>query len=174
MRRKLIGTSHDDYAQALQAYGETQLELGNVDAAGPALTEALAIFRRSRVDGHYEIAVAQIGYALASDEHGQSRRSRKADPRGHRDFPESVSPRVIEPSSPRESALGESLLLQGKVEEAEPLLVVSLKQLGATLHYDRRLAVQRLIKLYEAKGDAALARQYRDELAAIQQQARTH
>lgn len=173
MRRNLIGTAHDDYAQALQAYGETQLELGNVQAAGPALTEALAVFRRGRVEGHYEIAVAQIGYALlllstdkAAEAEKESREAiaifRKVYPAGHRTLVAA------------ESTLGESLLLQGKVEEAAPLLVVSLDQLGATLHYERRLAVQRLIKLYEAKGDAALARQYRDELAAVQQQARTH
>lgn len=55
--------------------------------------------------------------------------------------------------------------------EAEPLLVNSVKQLGI-LHYDRRLALQRLIRLYELKGELALARQQRDELAAFQQQAR--
>lgn len=173
LRRKLIGTSHDDYAQALQFYGETQLELGNVAAAGPALTEALAIYRRSRMDDHYEIAHARIGNALLMMRTGKPAEAeseiraaiairQKVFPSGHRTL---IAAR---------SALGESLLLQGKLTEAEPLLVDSVTHLGDTLHYDRRLAVQRLIELYERKGDLALARQHRDALAALQQQARTH
>jgi len=173
IRRNLIGTSHDDYAHSLQAYGETQLELGNVEAAGPALTEALAIYRGGRVEGHYEIALAQIGYALfllstgkAAEAEQEIRQAiaifQKVYPAGHR------------ARAAAESALGESLLLRGELAEAEPLLVGSLEQLGSTLHYDRRLAVQRLIRLYELKGDLAQARRYKDELAAVQQQARTH
>lgn len=173
LRRKLIGPAHDDYAQAVQAYGETQLELGNIAAAAPALSEALAIYRRSRVDNHYEIAVAQIGNALLlmrTGKAGEAEREireaiaiyQKTYSAGHRTL------------SAAQSALGESLLLQGKLAEAEPLLVGSLEQLGSTLHYDRRLAVQRLIQLYERKGDLASASRYKDVLAAVQQQARTH
>jgi tetratricopeptide (TPR) repeat protein/predicted Ser/Thr protein kinase len=173
MRRKLAGTSHDDYAQAVQAFGELQLELGNLTAAAPALSEALAIYRRGRVDGHYEIGVAHVGHALllihtgkASEAETELREAisifRKVYPAGHRTLVAA------------QSALGESLLVQGKLAEAEPLLVNSVKQLGATLHYDRRLAVQRLIKLYEQKGDLALARQFKDELAEVARQARTH
>jgi eukaryotic-like serine/threonine-protein kinase len=173
IRRKLVGASHDDYAQALQSIGETHLEIGNIDAAGPALSEALAIYRRSRVEDHYEIAVAQVGHALLlmrTDKAGEAETVlreaiaifRKVYPADHRTLVAA------------QSALGESLVLQGKLAEAEPLLVNSVEQLGGTLHYDRRLAVQRLIELYERKGDLALARQTRDELAAIQQQARTH
>lgn len=69
-------------------------------------------------------------------------------------------------------ALGESLLVQGRIAEAEPLLVSSVKQLGGSLHYDRRLAVQRLIRLYELKGDLVSARQWKDELATFARMAR--
>lgn len=173
IRRKLVGTEHDDYAQALQAYGEIQLELGNIAAASPAMTEALAIYRRSRVGEHYEIADSQIGHALllmstgkASEAESELREAlavcQKIFPPGHRSL------------AAAESALGESLLLQGKLAEAEPLLVNGVKQLGETLHYDRRLAIQRLLKLYEQKGDRAQAKQTQDELAGLLQQARTH
>jgi eukaryotic-like serine/threonine-protein kinase len=173
MRRSLIGTSHDDYAQAIQAYGETQLELGNVEAAGPALTEALAIYRRGRVEGHYEIAVAQIGYALLLLSTGKAAEAEKETREAIAIF-QKVYPAGHRTLAAAQSALGESLLLQGKHADAEPMLVDSLTQLGGTLHYDRRLAVRRLIKLYELKGDLAQARRYKDELAAVQQQARTH
>jgi eukaryotic-like serine/threonine-protein kinase len=173
MRQKLVGDSHDDYAQAVQAFGELQLELGNLAAAAPALSEALAIYRRGRVDDHYEIGIGHVGHALLLIHTGKGSEAetelreaisifRKVYPAGHRTLVAA------------QSALGESLLVQGKLAEAEPLLVNSVKQLGATLHYDRRLAVQRLIRLYEQKGDLALARQFKDELAALAQQARTH
>jgi len=173
LRRKLVGTSHDDYAQALQSLGEAQLELGNVEAARPALTEAFAIYRRSRMDNHYEIALSQVGYALllmrtgkASEAEKELRQSLaildKAYAPGHRNLVAA------------QSALGEALLLQGKLAEAEPLLVNSARQFSATLHYERRLALQRLVKLYEQRGNAALTKQYQDELAMVAQQARTH
>ena len=173
LRRKLVGPLHDDYAQAVQAYGEIQLELGNVEAAGPALGEALAIYERSRIEDHYEIAFARTGHALLLIHTGRAAEAekelsaaiaifRKVYPAGHRIL------------AAAQSALGESLLLQGKFDDAEPLLVNSVKQLSTTLHYDRRLAVQRLIKLYERQGDLARARLHGDELAAIARQARTH
>jgi serine/threonine-protein kinase len=116
----------------------------------PQIGNALLLMRTGKAsEAEKEIRAAIANY-------------RKVYPSGHRIL------------AAAESALGESLLLQGKLTDAEPLLVDSIKQLGGTLHYDRRLAMQRLIQLYELKGDLALARQTRDELAALQQQARTH
>ena len=84
------------------------------------MTEALAVYRRGRVEGHYEIAVAQIGYALlllstdkAAEAEKETREAiaifRKVYPAGHRTLVAA------------ESTLGESLLLQGKVEEAQEI-----------------------------------------------------
>jgi len=65
-------------------------------------------------------------------------------------------------------ALGESLLAQGKLQQAESLLLQSLRHLGNTLHYQRRLALRRLIRLYEMKDNRVTARQFEDELAALE------
>jgi hypothetical protein len=70
-------------------------------------------------------------------------------------------------------ALGEALLAQGKIAQAEDLLVSSAKQLESKMHYDRRLALRRLIRLYELQGNLASARQFEDELAAFEQKVRS-
>jgi serine/threonine protein kinase/tetratricopeptide (TPR) repeat protein len=172
IHRKAIGSSHDDYAEALQAYGEIQLEAGNLAAAGPALSEALAIFRGSRVANHYETAGARIANALALVRTGMPEPAET-------EIREAISvyQRVFPPEhrllAAAHSALGESLLAQGKIAEAEQLLVSSARQLGGSLHYERRLALRRLIQLHERKGSLASARQFMDELAAFEQQVRS-
>lgn len=65
-------------------------------------------------------------------------------------------------------ALGESLLAQGKLQQAESLLLHSVRQLGSTLHYQRRLALRRLIRLYEMKNDRVTAKQFEEELASLE------
>jgi len=71
------------------------------------------------------------------------------------------------------SALGESLLIQGKISEAERLFVDSAKQLGESLRQERRLAMQRLIRQHEAQGNLVSARQLQDELAAFERNVRS-
>ena len=170
--RKTVGASHDDYADALQAYGETQLEKGDIAAAGSALPEALAILHRSRRAGHYEIAAARIANALLLVRKG-------ALGNAETDIREAISDyqKVYPPGhrllAAAYSALGECLLAQGKIAEAEELLVSSARQLGGSLHYDRRLALQRLIRLYRVKGSPASARQFEEELAAFEKKVRS-
>jgi hypothetical protein len=71
------------------------------------------------------------------------------------------------------SALGESLLAQGKMVEAEALLVGSARQLEGVMHYERRRALQRLVRLYEAQGKADSAHAVIKTLADFDRQART-
>jgi hypothetical protein len=56
--------------------------------------------------------------------------------------------------------------------QAEPVLVSSARQLEGRLHYDRRHALQRLLRLHELNGNRALAEQTKDELAAFERQVR--
>jgi tetratricopeptide (TPR) repeat protein len=170
--RKTVGASHDDYADALQAYGEAQLEKGDITAAGSALPEALAILHRSRPAGHYEIASARIANALLLVRKGTLGNAET-------DIREAIADyqRVYPPGhrllAAAHSALGECLLARGKIAQAEELLVGSARQLGSSLHYERRLALQRLIRLYQVKGSPASARQFADELAAFEQEVRS-
>ncbi|MET0532590.1 MAG: serine/threonine-protein kinase [Steroidobacter sp.] len=171
LRRKLVGTSHDDYAEALQVYGEIQLEMGNLTAAGPALSEALAIVGKSRLNDHYEIASVRISHALMLIRTGEA-------PRAEQEIREALSIyRKVYPPDHRLvtaalGALGESLLAQGKLSEAEPLLVGSAGKLENTRSYERRLALQRLLRLYQAKGDLASTRRCQDQLAAFERNVR--
>lgn len=170
--RKTVGGAHDDYADALQAYGEAQLEKGDIAAAESALPEALAILRRSRRAGHYEIAAARIANDLLL--------VRKGTPgNAETDIREAIADyqRVYPPGhrllAAAHSALGECLLAQGKTAEAEKLLVSSARQLRSSLHYDQRLALQRLIRLYRVTGRPASARPFEAALAAFERKVRS-
>jgi hypothetical protein len=74
-----------------------------------------------------------------------------------------------------QSHLGGVLLGQGKLEEAEPLLLSGYEGLQAQedrLDADRKIrltrAIQRLVKLYEAKFDCEAVELWSDKLAAYQ------
>ena len=67
-------------------------------------------------------------------------------------------------------ALGESLLAQGRVVDAEKLLLQSATLPAGRAHVARRHALQRLIKLYEHKQDRQAAERTRHELAAFERQ----
>jgi serine/threonine-protein kinase len=170
--RKLLGPSHDEYAEALQAYGEIQLERNELAAAVPALTEAAAALRAKHAPGHYETATAQLANALLL-----MRTQRPTDAETEIRAGLSVYQKTFPPNHrlviAARSALGEALLLQGKLDEAEPLLVSSVQQFGDSVHYERRLALRRLIRLHELRGSAASARQLEHELRTVEATARS-
>ncbi len=168
--RKLHGTSQDEYAKALQAYGEIQLERNHLAAAVPALTEAVAVSHARKMPNHYETATAQMANALLL-----MRTERAVEAETEIRAAIAIYQKVFPPRHrllvAARSALGESLLLQGKLNDAEPLLVSSVRQFGDSVHYERRLALRRLIRLYELNGSAATARQYENELLALEKAA---
>lgn len=170
--RKLPGTSQDEYAKALRAHGEIQLAMNHLAAAAPALTEAIAVLRAHQSPDHYETATARIANALLLM---RTERSVAAETEIRAAI--SVYQKVFPPGHRllivARSALGEALLLQGKLDDAEPLLVNSVQQFGDSVHYERRLALRRLIRLYELKGNAATARQFENELLALEATARS-
>jgi serine/threonine-protein kinase len=172
IHRRVVGTAHDDYAGVLLDYGELQLEMNNLSVATAALNDALAIFRSSRVPNHYETAMARHAHGLLLLRTGHPAQAeteireaisvyQQAFPPGHR---------VL---ASAHSALGECLLAQGNIAQAEPLLVSSATQLQDSLHFDRRLALRRLIRLYELKSDRSSAKQANNELADLERQVRS-
>ena len=170
--RKLLGTSHGEYAEALQAYGEIQLEKNNLAAAVPALTEAVTTLRSGEAPDHYETAEARMANALLL-----MRTERFVEAETEVRAAIDVYQKMFPPDHPllvaARSALGESLLLQGKLDDADPLLVGSVQQFGDSVHYERRLALRRLVRLYELKGSAAMAKKFSDELLALEATARS-
>jgi serine/threonine-protein kinase len=170
--RKNVGVFHGYYADALSQYGETQLERGDFSAAGPALSEALAILRRIKPANSHQIAAARISNALLLARTGMPGDAEK-EIREAISLYQPVFPPEHEQFAAAHSALGECLLAQGKIAQAEELLVSSAKQLSSSLLYERRLALQRLIRLYELKGDLASARQFENELAAFKRKVRS-
>ena len=146
--------------------------MNNLAAAALALTGAAtlsqkAIARQDWPPNHSEAASGRIADTLALSRTGQAATAEKVMreavsiyqkmfPDGHRVLAAAYG------------ALGESLLAQGKVQQAEPLLLQSVRQLGNTLHFQRRLALRRLIRLYEMKGNRVTAMQFEEELAALE------
>jgi eukaryotic-like serine/threonine-protein kinase len=170
--RKLLGPSHDEYAQALQAYGEIHLEIKDLAAALPALTEAVTVLRASQAPNQSKTATAHMAKGLLLM---RTERFSEAETELR---PAVTAYQKMFPSHHRlllaaRSALGEALLLQGKLDEAEPLLESSVQQFGDSVHYERRLALRRLIRLHELKGSAATARQFENQLRALETTARS-
>jgi eukaryotic-like serine/threonine-protein kinase len=169
--RQSAGTNAS-YADSLHQQSDIFIEQGNYTAAASVLNEALAIYRRDRPPGHYEIAKARASEALLLARTGKPEAAeaeiREVISDYQREYPSGH--RVL---AAARGTLGECLLAQGKIAEAEELLVSSATQLAGRLHYDRRLALQRLIRLYELKGMPSLVNQYQSELAAFEQQVRS-
>jgi tetratricopeptide (TPR) repeat protein len=171
IHRQVVGASHDDYAEVLLTYGEVQLEMDNLAVATTALNEASAAFRGNRAANHYETAMGRFGDGLLLLRTGDPVRAETAIREAISVYEQTFPPghRLL---TSAHSALGECLLAQGKLTQAEPLLVSSARQLEGSLHYDRRLALRRLIRLHELNGNRTSAQQTKDELAAFERQVR--
>jgi serine/threonine-protein kinase len=172
IHREALGTSHWRYASALHEYGEVQTAMGDYNGAAASLREGVATIRRSRPSMHFDIGIALVGQGVLLARTGKPVEAEAT-------VLEAISlyRNALPPQHPllaaAHSALGESLLEQGRLAEAEQLLLSSDKRLEDARCYEKRLSLQRLIKLYETKGNAQAAQRYRKELQAFEQRVRT-
>ena len=169
--RESIGTSHFHYAEALHDFGELELETHHLQAAEQALHEVVTFLRGTRKPEHPDFAKALIAHRLAL--------ARTGNPTAAEVQIRSAIATLQRRLPPRHplfavanGALGESLLAQGKVSEAEPLLLDSASRLKGRLHYERRVALERLIRFYELQHNVESAQRFRDELAAFERSVR--
>ncbi|MFQ5413764.1 MAG: tetratricopeptide repeat protein [Phycisphaerae bacterium] len=169
IRRRTLGSSHPDLALALRKYGLLQRDRGALDDAERAFTEALAIERqRSSVAGKKGVAstLVLLGTVLI----------KKGDAAGavpmlrecltiRRDVLEAGDWKIAS----TESALGEALVMLGRFDEAEPLLIESYPIIREA-RGDRPPtpdALKRIVRLYDAWGKPDKAAEYRALLEAL-------
>jgi eukaryotic-like serine/threonine-protein kinase len=165
--RQAPGGSRFRYAISLADQGELLLDEGKPALAAAPLQEAMSILPAE--DGNFATLLVIHGTQLARTGKGLESEStirraislyRKSLPAAHGEL------------AAAHSALGESLLVQGRLEEAEPLLIDSDRALEGRLHAARRRSLQRLILLYERKQDSKSAEHHRNRLAAFERQVR--
>jgi tetratricopeptide (TPR) repeat protein len=169
--RQSQGVTHFRYAMCLQNYGELQMDAGNMQLAVPALRDALEILRRTRSAHNYDLATALVSYGVSLARTGMPLEAEVKIREALSNY-EIALPRGHALIASARSALAESLLAQGRIPEAESLLIDSDKQLEGKVHFNRRLSLQRLIRLYEAKGDRQVLERFRSELAAFERRVR--
>jgi len=170
--RETVGTSHWRYGQALREYGELQMELGELRPAEARLSEALAIARNDpEVEQvHIAAALVSLGQLYARTNQGDRCESHAREAlKLYRNVFSGTDLLIVT----AQGTLGECLLAQRRLADAEPLLRNSIERLGNRYSVQRRLFFASLIKLYNDKQDSAAARDTQARLLAFSGQLRS-
>ncbi len=165
--RKSLGANSAYLGRNLEIQARLFLLKGDIAAAEEAIREATDIFERVLPESHPVRLVGAVTQARILNKTGRSDAAevilRKAS---------DALGRALPPShyytAGAKSALGESLTAQQRYDEAEPFLIESYESLkssqGAT-NPRTKVALQRLIDLYEKWDRADAATKYRADLA---------
>jgi hypothetical protein len=170
--REFTGESRLRYAISLADQGLLLLDEGNATRATQPLEEAMAIARKLVPQDDNDLASLLVIYATLLTRTGKPAA-------GEASLREALSIYLkVLPAKHRDvvaanSALGEALLVQGKLVEAEKLLTASDALLTKELNAARRRSLQRLIRLYELKHEQPELEHYRQELAAFERRVRS-
>lgn len=156
--RDTVGTSHWRYGQVLREYGELQMELGELRPAEVSLSEALTLARADpeAEQAHIAAALVSLGQLDARTNEGSRCESHVGEAL---DLYRTIFPEGNFLIVAAQGTLGECLLAQNKLADAEPLLRDSIEQLGDHHRIQRRLALQSLVKLHRVKDDSESARE---------------
>jgi len=169
--KRLFPGDHPDVVRGLSNVASLLRARGDPAAAEPLCREALDMARRLFPSDHPEVAICLDSLATTLLDRGDLA---GAEPliREALALCEKAQPDAWTTFNTK-SMLGGVLLGQKKLAEAEPLLLDAyrgLKEREASIPPQGKLripeALQRLVKLYEAKGDAAEAAAWRSRLEA--------
>jgi eukaryotic-like serine/threonine-protein kinase len=170
--RDTVGTSHWRYGLTLREYGELQMDLGEMRAAADHLSQALTIARDDPEGEQVHIAAALVSlgqlYARTNDGSRCETHVRDALELYRKILPQGNLLIVV-----ARGALGECMLAQRKLADAEPLLRDSIEQLGNRYGVQRRQFFQSLLKLHNLKNDSKSARDTQTRLHAFSGQLRS-
>jgi serine/threonine protein kinase/tetratricopeptide (TPR) repeat protein len=172
MQRKLLGNDHPDVAIMLDNLASLLEKQGRLAEAQALYSEAVAAQRKSTGIGERALARSLDGLAgvlLAQEKYTQS------------EEPARECLTLLESKLPdhwlaydARSLLGGSLAGQKKYSEAEPLLIAGYegmnqrqKQMADSANPRLKLALERLVRLYEEMGNPGKAAEYRTKLASI-------
>lgn len=176
LNRKLLGNQHPEIGLDLANIAEAQDAQGNLQGAEQRYRQALAVlsakvpptdFRLRFVETNLgSVLVREAGKAKLAEAEKLLRAAlagdQKALPAGNWNIADA------------QSELGGCLLAEGKLAAAEPLLAGSYPilsgKLGANDPVKVQRALQRLVELYQEKGDASQVKRYKTLLSARGQQ----
>jgi len=168
--RQQLGNEHPDVALSLDNLADVLALKGDFAGAEAIFRETVPLLRKLLGSEHPSVGVSLINLAdmlclerKPGEAEPLAREAlaifRKALPGGHAYIAEA------------ESVLGGCLTLSQRYGEAEPLLLGSypvLKAKTGERSPETRKALERIVRLYEARGQPARAAGYRAELAALQ------
>jgi tetratricopeptide (TPR) repeat protein len=166
LHKKLLGNNHPLVASNTWALATLLHQQGRLTEAESLQREALAIQETRFGLEHTETRAAQVNLAWILTDQG---RCRDAEPLLRRAIP---SLQRIHPGGAwiiafANSTLGECLAARGQFAEAEPLLVESYPAIKSTQGGAWALAaLNRIIRFYERRGNAAKVAEYRKLLPA--------
>ena len=167
MRRRLLGPEHPDTTRSMYALAYLLRGKGDAEGAVRLGREVLALRGRVLSDSHPMVAgtLLLVGQSLM-DLHQQ--REAEAMLRECLSLRQQSLPPGHWLIASAESILGECLMAERRYQEAEPLLLRGRASLEAARGSsgDPRVvqATRRLVALYEARGDAARAAEWRAKL----------
>jgi serine/threonine protein kinase/tetratricopeptide (TPR) repeat protein len=170
--RDALGTSHWRYGLTLREYGELQMDLGELGPATVKLSQALAI-ARADVEGeqfHIAASLVSLGQLYARTNEGSRCESHV---REALDLYRKMFPQGNLLIATAQGALGECLLAQHQLADAEPLLRDSIERLDDRYCVQRRHFLESLVKLYDLKNDSKSARDTQARLLAFSKQLRS-
>jgi tetratricopeptide (TPR) repeat protein len=159
--RKFQDAGHDDVVYTLNNLGLARLALGKIEAALPLFVEGSQIAETRQ---HY-VMLGEVSANLA-DAYCSLRRPREAHEAlaAARAAFAAVQPDEQTYLANLSSIEGCVLVLDGRLDEAEPLLTSSYQAIAerwGSRGVFTRLAAERLARMHEARGDAAAANELR-------------
>ncbi|MGH9480168.1 MAG: tetratricopeptide repeat protein, partial [Terriglobales bacterium] len=166
LNRKLLGDKHPEVAVDLENLGEARDAQGELPSAEQAYRQALAILQPQVPSTDHRLRFAETNLGSVLTREGGPAQLQQAELllRAALAADEKAAPKGSWDTADAQSELGGCLLAQGKLAAAQPLLVNSLPVLRAKLGANDPAAVtralQRLVTLYQRRGNPAPARQY--------------
>jgi serine/threonine-protein kinase len=141
---------------------------GENEEARATFEQALSIYSETLDANHPYIASASVGYAALLNQTGQPLESQRHSQRALQICAAALPPGHWLAASAT-SVLGESLLLNGDLDAAEPLLLSGYAGVAEARPRDRITAnaLRRLVRYYELRGDAAETRRYSELLESL-------
>jgi serine/threonine-protein kinase len=164
IRRKALGDEHPSVATSIYSLGMLMLDKRAHDEAERLFREALDLWRRSLPAKHPNISHALLGLGRVLTEKGQAQ---QAEPllREALEIRTSALPAGHIQIATVRGALGDCLIALRRYEEAESQLLESFKVFDQKEPaQDRRKAVARLVKLYQAWNRPEDAARYKSQL----------
>lgn len=163
MWRKLLGETHPNVVMGLATLSSTHWLIHDYEKAQAFAAEALSIAKGALPADHPLTAYAHITFGMALCDGGEPQQGERHLRTALRMRQEGLPPDhhlVLN----TKSALGDCLVMQGRFQEAEPLLLESYEKLKTKFGSDHEktvAALERIVALYDKSGKSDKEARYR-------------